>query len=73
MKQESKKMELVGTGEIATRLGLAHAESVHTWRKRYPDFPASIARLGIGYVWLWPEVEAWARITGRQVNDGDSA
>ena len=58
-------MDLVGTHEIAERLGLAHAESVHTWRRRYPDFPRPVAVLKIGYVWIWDDVAAWATLHGR--------
>jgi hypothetical protein len=57
--------QLVGTAEIAERLGLAHPETVHDWRRRHPEFPAPVARLRIGYIWYWPEVERWAVATGR--------
>ena len=38
---------------------------VYSWRRRHADFPAPIARLRIGFVWSWPDVERWARKTGR--------
>ena len=57
--------ELVGTAEIAERLRVKRAEVVHDWRRRHADFPAPVARLRIGYVWHWPDVEAWAKKTGR--------
>jgi hypothetical protein len=57
--------DLVGTSEIAERLGVAHAETVHAWRRRYEDFPKPVAKLGIGLIWAWKDVEAWARRTGR--------
>jgi chromosome partitioning protein len=53
--------DLVGAAEIAERLGLAHRETVHNWRRRYPDFPAPIAELRQGLLWSWPDVERWAR------------
>lgn len=56
---------LVGTAEIAERLGIKHPETVHDWRRRYEDFPEPISQLRMGYVWNWPEVERWARVTGR--------
>lgn len=63
--------ELVGTREIAERLGLAHPESVHAWRRRHADFPEPVASLGIGLVWSWPEVREWAVRTGRPIlNEG---
>ena len=54
---------LVSTQEIALRLGVKH-KTVYTWRARgvlpEPDFD-----LGVGPVWLWETIEAWARETGR--------
>lgn len=57
--------DLVGTAEIAKRLKARNPELVHDWRRRHPDFPQPVAHLRIGYVWAWPEVEAWAKATGR--------
>ncbi len=57
--------QLVGTSEIAHRLGIAHPETVHAWRQRYDDFPAPVITLRIGLVWDWRDVERWARATGR--------
>ena len=60
--------DLVGAAEIAERLGLNHATSVHSWRKRYADFPLPVVELKMGLIWRWSEVEAWARRTGRLQN-----
>ena len=57
--------ELVGAAEIADRLGLAQVQTVHSWRRRYSDFPEPVAQLGQALIWAWPEIEAWARRTGR--------
>jgi len=57
--------ELVGTAEIAQRLGARNPELVHDWRRRHPDFPQPVARLKIGFVWVWLDIEAWAKRTGR--------
>ncbi len=57
--------DLAGAAEIAERLGLTHATSVHSWRRRYADFPQPVADLKMGLVWRWSEVEVWARKTGR--------
>jgi hypothetical protein len=57
--------DLVSASEIATRLGVKRPGVVHDWRRRYPDFPRPIARLALGYVWAWPDIEEWARATGR--------
>lgn len=57
--------DLVGAAEIAERLGLSHTQSVHTLRRRDPAFPEPVARLRQALVWSWPDVEQWARDTGR--------
>lgn len=57
--------DLVGAAEIAERLHLSHAQTVHTLRRRHPDFPDPVASLKRAHVWLWPDVAAWARATGR--------
>jgi hypothetical protein len=57
--------QLVGASEIAERLGVKRSNVVHDWRRRYPDFPAPVARLRQALVWNWPDVARWARRTGR--------
>lgn len=52
--------DLVGAAEIAARLGLAHPQSVHTLRRRHPDFPEPVAVLKQAMVWSWSDVEQWA-------------
>lgn len=49
---------LVGVAEIAERAGVAEA-TVHSWRRRRPDFPAPLARLAAGPVWDWTDIAAW--------------
>jgi hypothetical protein len=56
---------LIGAAEIAERLGVSHPETVHAWRRRYPDFPHPVAQLRQALVWHWPDVARWARRTGR--------
>lgn len=57
---------LVGAAEIAERLGVARAQVVHDWRRRYPgEFPEPVAKLKQALVWNWPDVEVWARSTRR--------
>lgn len=58
-------LHLVGAHEIAGRLGLSHAQSVHTIRKRHTDFPTPIATLKTALIWDWREVECWATDTSR--------
>ena len=56
---------LVGAAEIAERLKLAQVQTVHLWRRRYGDFPSPIAQLRQALIWYWPDVESWAKRTGR--------
>ena len=56
---------LVGAHEIAERLGLSHAQSVHTLRRRHADFPAPVATLKTALIWDWRDVHKWALSTGR--------
>ena len=57
--------KLVGTAEIASRLGIKNSETVHDWRRRYPEFPQPVVRLRVGLIWYWPDVERWAKATRR--------
>lgn len=56
---------LVGAAEIAARLGVAHVETVHVWRRRHSAFPDPVTKLRQAMIWYWPDVETWARRTGR--------
>ncbi len=57
--------DLVGSAEIAERLGVKRHQVVHGWRRRYTDFPQPVADLRRRPIWTWPDAEAWARSTGR--------
>lgn len=57
--------ELVGAAEIAERLGYARSTVVHQLRRRHSDFPDPVATLKQALVWAWPDVEDWAKRTGR--------
>lgn len=57
--------DLVGATEIAERLGLSHSQSVHTLRRRHPDFPQPVASLQRAHVWDWNDVKCWAEATDR--------
>lgn len=65
--QKSELRNLVGASEIAERLGVAHAETIHLWRRRYPEFPEPICALKMGLIWDWQAVEKWAKKTKRIV------
>ncbi len=55
--------ELIDAGEVATILGLAHRNSVSTYRSRYVDFPTGRPAPGGGRSRLWTreEILAWHR------------
>ena len=55
---------LVGTAEVAHRLGVSY-RLVHNWLNRYDDFPTPVSTIGGLRIWNWPDIEAWARATGR--------
>ena len=59
--------DLTDSHGVAEILGLSHSNSVYTYQARYPDMPRPVISLGRGRVRLWlrPEIEAWARRTGR--------
>jgi len=57
--------DLVGAAEIAERLGVKRPHLIHDWRRRHPEFPQPVLELKGTLIWLWPEVERWARATGR--------
>lgn len=56
---------LVGSYEIAERLGVKRHQVVHSWRRRHADFPEPVAELRHSMIWYWPDVEKWATKTGR--------
>ena len=60
---------LVGSNEIAQRLGFRHPQTVHHYKNHDPTFPNPVLALGGNristHIWYWPEVERWARRTGR--------
>lgn len=54
----------VGVVEVAARLGVTR-KAVDQWRRRSLGFPDPRWTVGGRPAWSWPEVEAWARRTGR--------
>lgn len=59
----------VGAAEIAVRLGV-RPQTVHTWRHR-KLMPQPRWTVSGQPAWNWPEIEAWARRTGR-LREGDA-
>ena len=63
--QRFDPVNLVGSREIADRLGAKSYAIVDQWRRRYPDFPEPLAIVSGVRVWNWPDVQRWAKATGR--------
>lgn len=57
--------DLVDASTIADRLGLSHRETVSNFVVRYPEFPKALGMWGRTRLWNWPDVEQWAKSTGR--------
>jgi glutathione-regulated potassium-efflux system ancillary protein KefG len=60
--------DLIDSQVVAEILGLKHRNSVTTYLRRYDEMPRPVVELGEGRVRLWlrPEIERWARDTGRK-------
>ncbi len=69
--QEFDVDDLVGAAEIAERLGVKLAQTVRDWRRRHAEFPDPVLTLTMGSIWYWPDVEEWARSTGRLTPPAD--
>lgn len=52
---------------VADLVGLRHANSVHTYLRRYADMPRPVIDLGPGRprLWLRPQIVAWLTVRGR--------
>ena len=50
--------DIVDFSEMARRKGTT-PNTVRSWRNRHPDFPLPAARLAVGPVWHWEDVEPW--------------
>ncbi len=60
--------DLIDAVGIAELLGLAQRNTVSLYQRRYPDMPRPVLDLGSGRprLWLRPQIEEWARQTGRR-------
>lgn len=54
----------VGVPELAARLGVTR-KAVDQWRVRGLGFPPAKWTVGGRPAWDWPQIEKWARATGR--------
>jgi AcrR family transcriptional regulator len=73
-KPDAHDLDLIDASEVAELLGLAHRNSVSTYRSRYPDFPVGRAAPGGGRTRLWrrEEVVAWREhFHGRHTSPSD--
>jgi predicted DNA-binding transcriptional regulator AlpA len=59
----SRKLDLMGTHEIAKRLGVSRARADQLLRQKGAPDPVAVLRQG--RVWLKRDVEAWMRKIGR--------
>lgn len=60
--------QLVSARAITERLGHRNVQVVHFWWRNDAEFPEPVYALEGqrgARLWLWPEVEAWARASGR--------
>jgi len=64
-----ERYEPVSVVEIGERLGV-EPNTVHMWRYRSLGFPERKGRAGGVPLWDWPDIEAWARATGRLGREG---
>lgn len=60
----SVALDLVGIAEIAQMLRVTR-QRVDAITRTHEDFPAPVAELASGRIWLRKEVEGWARHAGR--------
>jgi hypothetical protein len=62
-----KTEDLLDAQGVADLLGLSHRNSVSSYQTKYPDMPRPVVVLGKGRIRLWlrPQIESWARTTGR--------
>ena len=54
----------VGVAEIAALVGMGKS-AVSNWPVRHKTFPAPIAVLTMGPIYLWPEIKEWLKSTGK--------
>ncbi|MGI8709699.1 MAG: hypothetical protein ACR2LA_01705 [Acidimicrobiales bacterium] len=64
---------LVAARTITDRLGYRNVQVLHFWRNTDDSFPEPVFvfdGLRGARLWYWPDVEAWAKETGRLDEDG---
>jgi predicted nucleic acid-binding protein len=61
--------DLVSVTELAARSGRS-VNTIQSWRRRHPDFPAPSVELAAGPIWLWNDVSAWVERRSRRSAGG---
>jgi predicted nucleic acid-binding protein len=61
---------LVSVAEISERAGRP-INTVQSWRRRHPDFPAPVAQLAAGPIWHWPTIAEWIASRGKRGRASD--
>ena len=51
---------LVGSDDIAERLGFKSRQHVHYYINNDPTFPRPLGTIGKATLWTWPQIEEWA-------------
>ncbi|MEV6304846.1 hypothetical protein AB0M02_35915 [Actinoplanes sp. NPDC051861] len=69
-RMDSVPVRLVGAHEIRLRIGAVSRQRAYELARR-PDFPAPVAKLAQGSVWLADEVDAWIEARRRRLSGGD--
>lgn len=59
---------VVAMGELISMLGLSKAWVARLVKEPVWQFPAPYARLGVGQLWRYEDVVAWAKAGGRTVH-----
>jgi predicted DNA-binding transcriptional regulator AlpA len=62
-------LDLVGVTEVKEFLNVSR-QRVHQLIRDHPDFPAPVAELASGRIWLRKDIEEWARRVGRLERGG---
>ena len=57
--------DLIDANDVAKIIGISRGSNVSIYRRRYPEFPEPVVDKGRCMLWHRPDVEAWARTTGR--------
>lgn len=63
-------LDLVGVAEVRRLLGVSR-QRVHQLIRDDPEFPAPVAELASGRIWLRKDIDAWVARRGKPRTDED--